>query len=72
MNSLLDKMYTMRFCLASTFSQEAEAESESESENIPTLTSSPSQSQSKMSNNKCICVGYNHVACVFKSKGKER
>ena len=21
---------------------------------------------------KCICVGYNHIACIFKSKGKER
>ena len=51
MNTLLDKMYTMRFCLASTFSEDT---------------------VSSQSNNKCICVGYNHVACVFKSKGKER
>jgi len=64
MNNLLDKMYTMRFCLSSTFSQEAG--------NTSTSTITSFQSQSKMSNNKCICVGYNHVACVFKSKGKER
>lgn len=27
---------------------------------------------SKQKQSKCICVGYNHIACIFKSKGKDR
>jgi len=24
------------------------------------------------SNHDCICMGYNHIACVFQAKGKDR